>query len=286
MKLKRPDDIVIFLISQGLVAAIDGGFDLYLYALLTAITALFLPQPPLPQPIGKRRSRRRRKPATIEDPEEGKPLALVQPATTPSSGSPPPLATAPASPSLPSSPSLRVSETILGILFSFSSPFFVFMIFPGHGTNNAVVFEGTFQGRAKAVKRYQRDLISLAVREVSILQESDDHPNVVRYFYHDQESDPKFFFIVLDLCPGSLADVIENRDTDVEVGDKRREEWKEILLGLDDRKAMKQIASGLRHLHGLNLVHRDIKPHNILISSSSSFKIGRASCRERVLVAV
>ena len=32
---------------------------------------------------------------------------------------------------------------------------------------------------------------------------------------------------------------------------------------------MKQIASGLRHLHGLELVHRDIKPQNILISSSS-----------------
>ena len=61
-------------------------------------------------------------------------------------------------------------------------------------------------------------------------------------------------------------------ETDVEVGDTRRAEWKEILLGLDDRKAMKQIASGLRHLHGLDLVHRDIKPHNILISSSSSSK--------------
>ena len=35
---------------------------------------------------------------------------------------------------------------------------------------------------------------------------------------------------------------------------------------------MKQIASGLRHLHGLGLVHRDIKPQNILISSSSSSK--------------
>jgi serine/threonine-protein kinase/endoribonuclease IRE1 len=67
-----------------------------------------------------------------------------------------------------------------------------------------------------------------------------------------------------------LADIIENLEGDVV--DKRREEWKVIARGFDERKAMKQIASGLRHLHGLGLVHRDIKPQNILISSSSSSK--------------
>ena len=70
------------------------------------------------------------------------------------------------------------------------------------------------------------------------------------------------------MCPGSLADVIENREDGV--SDKRREEWIDIMRCFDERKAMKQIASGLRHLHGLGLVHRDIKPQNILISSSSS----------------
>ena len=57
-----------------------------------------------------------------------------------------------------------------------------------------------------------------------------------------------------------------------DVEEKRREEWKDIARSFDERKAMKQIASGLRHLHGLGLVHRDIKPQNILISSSSSSK--------------
>jgi serine/threonine-protein kinase/endoribonuclease IRE1 len=76
-----------------------------------------------------------------------------------------------------------------------------------------------------------------------------------------------------------LADIIENLEGDVV--DKRREEWKVIARGFDERKAMKQIASGLRHLHGLGLVHRDIKPQNILISSSSSSK-GRS--RYRMLI--
>ena len=75
------------------------------------------------------------------------------------------------------------------------------------------------------------------------------------------------------MCPGSLADVFENLESDVEDGDKRREEWKAIAQGFDERKAMKQIASGLRHLHdGLELIYRDIKPQNILISSTSSSK--------------
>ena len=36
---------------------------------------------------------------------------------------------------------------------------------------------------------------------------------------------------------------------------------------------MKQIASGLRHLHGLGLIHRDIKPQNILISSRGPYRM-------------
>jgi serine/threonine-protein kinase/endoribonuclease IRE1 len=69
-----------------------------------------------------------------------------------------------------------------------------------------------------------------------------------------------------------LADIIENLQDHGEVGDRKREEWKDIARDIDAKKAMKQIASGLRHLHGLGLVHRDIKPRNVLISSSSSLR--------------
>ena len=62
-----------------------------------------------------------------------------------------------------------------------------------------------------------------------------------------------------------MADIIES-----DVGNRKREEWEDIAQDFDEKKAMKQIASGLRHLHGLGLVHRDIRPQNILISSSSS----------------
>ncbi|KAH7915940.1 hypothetical protein BJ138DRAFT_1140792 [Hygrophoropsis aurantiaca] len=136
----------------------------------------------------------------------------------------------------PQPTSLIVSDTVLG--------------FGSHGT---VVFKGSLQGRAVAVKRLLQDFVTLASREVSILQESDDHPNVIRYYY--QEAHASFLYIALELCPASLADVIECPD-----------QFREISVSFDPKRALRQITSGLRHLHSLKLVHRDIKPQNILIS--------------------
>ncbi|KAJ3820981.1 hypothetical protein F5880DRAFT_1486977 [Lentinula raphanica] len=152
-------------------------------------------------------------------------LALV-------TATPTPLTPAPLQPTS----TLIVSETILG--------------FGSHGT---VVFRGSLQGRSVAVKRLLRDFVTLASREVSILQESDDHPNVIRYYY--QETHANFLYIALELCPGSLADVYE--------------EWQKIRESImaDPKKALKQITSGLKHLHALKLVHRDIKPQNILVAA-------------------
>ncbi|KZV63390.1 kinase-like protein [Peniophora sp. CONT] len=134
-------------------------------------------------------------------------------------------------------PSLTVSDTVLG--------------FGSHGT---VVYQGSLQGRAVAVKRLLNDFTTLALREVSLLQDADDHPNVIRYYY--QEAHTSFLYIALELCPASLADVIERPHVHPDLSNAFR-----------PKRALSEIASGLRHLHALKIVHRDIKPQNILISS-------------------
>ncbi|KAF8892946.1 hypothetical protein BD779DRAFT_1507920 [Infundibulicybe gibba] len=133
----------------------------------------------------------------------------------------------------------------------------------GYGSHGTVVFQGSLQGRAVAVKRLLQDFVTLASREVSILQESDDHPNVIRYYY--QEAHANFLYIALELCPASLADIVECPDRDA---------WRDIAISFDPKRALRQITSGLKHLHALKLVHRDIKPQNILVSNAKAGKNG------------
>jgi serine/threonine-protein kinase/endoribonuclease IRE1 len=157
----------------------------------------------------------------------------------------------------PVEPSLVVSDHVLGE-FSFSFEFEFAYTSSGYGSHGTVVYRGSLQGRAVAVKRLLQDFVTLASREVSILQESDDHPNVIRYYY--QEAHSNFLYIALELCPATLADLIETPDRDA---------WRDIAIAFDPKRALRQIASGLRHLHGLKLVHRDIKPQNILVSAGT-----------------
>uniref|UniRef100_A0A7N6AT70 non-specific serine/threonine protein kinase n=1 Tax=Anabas testudineus TaxID=64144 RepID=A0A7N6AT70_ANATE len=90
----------------------------------------------------------------------------------------------------------------------------------GHGAEGTIVYKGQFDNRPVAVKRILPECFSFADREVQLLRESDEHPNVIRYFC--TERDRQFQYIAIELCAASLQEVIN--------------------------------------------VHRDLKPHNILVS--------------------
>ncbi|XP_068434646.1 serine/threonine-protein kinase/endoribonuclease IRE1 isoform X1 [Clinocottus analis] len=120
----------------------------------------------------------------------------------------------------------------------------------GHGAEGTIVYKGQFDNRAVAVKRILPECFSFADREVQLLRESDEHPNVIRYFC--TERDRQFQYIAIELCAASLQEYVERKDFD------RR--------GLEPVILLQQTMSGLAHLHSLNIVHRDLKPHNILVS--------------------
>uniref|UniRef100_A0A2K6TP24 non-specific serine/threonine protein kinase n=1 Tax=Saimiri boliviensis boliviensis TaxID=39432 RepID=A0A2K6TP24_SAIBB len=129
----------------------------------------------------------------------------------------------------------------------------------GRGAGGTFVFRGQFEGRAVAVKRLLRECFALVQREVQLLQESDRHPNVLRYFCTEQG--PQFHYIALELCRASLQEYVENPDLD--------------HGGLEPEVVLQQLMSGLAHLHSLHIVHRDLKPGNILITGPDSQGLGR-----------
>ncbi|KAG9350435.1 hypothetical protein JZ751_026797, partial [Albula glossodonta] len=120
----------------------------------------------------------------------------------------------------------------------------------GHGAEGTIVYRGQFDNRAVAVKRILPECFSFADREVQLLRESDEHPNVIRYFC--TEKDRQFQYIAIELCAATLQEYVEQKGFD--------------RHGLEPVKLLQQTMSGLAHLHSLSIVHRDLKPHNILVS--------------------
>ncbi|TKA73374.1 hypothetical protein B0A55_06377, partial [Friedmanniomyces simplex] len=133
----------------------------------------------------------------------------------------------------------------------------------GQGSSGTLVFEGSFEGRDVAVKRMLSQHYELALQEVSFLQQSDDHANVVRYFC--QQKDDHFLYIAVELCQASLYDVW---DADRAKTEERQQQLQGLKLAIqqDTPRALQQLAAGLYHLHNLRIIHRDIKPQNILVA--------------------
>ena len=133
----------------------------------------------------------------------------------------------------------------------------------GQGSCGTSVFEGSFEGRDVAVKRMLSQYYDLASQEVSFLQQSDDHPNVIRYFC--QQKDDHFLYIAVELCQASLFEVWEPEKAKTDARQLQLQTLKNEI-SKDVPKTLQQLAAGLYHLHNLRIIHRDIKPQNILVA--------------------
>ncbi|KAF6844610.1 Serine/threonine-protein kinase ppk4 [Colletotrichum musicola] len=131
----------------------------------------------------------------------------------------------------------------------------------GTGSNGTLVFAGKFDGREVAVKRMLIQFYDIASQETRLLRESDDHPNVIRYYA--QQIRDGFLYIALERCAASLADVVEKPHHFMSLAQAGKQDLPGVLY---------QITNGISHLHELRIVHRDLKPQNILVNMDKNGK--------------
>ena len=87
--------------------------------------------------------------------------------------------------------------------------------------------------------------------EISILQ-SINHPNVMRLY--EVQTTERHVYLMLEYCSGGdLMQVIRSRGAQSEA---------------QTRIYLVQLAHGLQHLRLRNLIHRDLKPQNLLLSNA------------------
>lgn len=95
--------------------------------------------------------------------------------------------------------------------------------------------------------------IKRTIYERNILSNINHHPNIVKLFYALQDHDK--FYLFLEYIPG--GELFHHLTTNNSLGNVFKED--------DVAFYAAQMALGLRHLHKLGIVYRDLKPENCLL---------------------
>ncbi|KAL8141013.1 hypothetical protein V2J09_007034 [Rumex salicifolius] len=141
------------------------------------------------------------------------------------------------------------------------------------GSNGTVVLEGVYDSRPVAVKRLVQTHHDVALKEIQNLIASDQHPNIIRWY--GMEFDADFVYLSLERCAYNLNDFVSlysqpqesatSHDTDFKLWRDNGYPSAQLL------KLMRDVVSGLAHLHEIGIIHRDLKPQNVLIIKEKTF---------------
>lgn len=117
---------------------------------------------------------------------------------------------------------------------------------------------------------------STAIREISLLKEMDD-PNIVQLF-NIVHADGHKLYLVFEFLDLDLKKYMESLPISEGGRGKALPEGSEIdrRLGLGDnmvKKFMSQLCEGIRYCHSRRVLHRDLKPQNLLIDKEGNLKL-------------
>jgi serine/threonine-protein kinase len=95
-----------------------------------------------------------------------------------------------------------------------------------------------------------------------------NHPSIVRSYGAGQDEESRRHFLVLEYVDGTSAQALLDKYGRLSVGDA-------VHIALD-------VARGLEHAHSRNIIHRDVKPDNILITRAGVSKLSDLGLSKRI----
>lgn len=125
-------------------------------------------------------------------------------------------------------------------------------IYKGYDSNNGNVFaikEVSIAGKKKVEESVKKEL--------NILKRLN-HNNIVQIHDYFFDNKNKIIYIIMDYYKnGDLSHFIKGK----------------VLKEIYAKKYMDQLKSGLEYMYDNNIMHRDLKPHNILLDDAKNLKI-------------
>ena len=130
------------------------------------------------------------------------------------------------------------------------------------GMSSVFLAEHILMQRRVAVKVLPRKRLEKAIYLERFVREAQaiaalDHPNIIRAYDFDNEGD--VHYIIMEYFPGENLQAIVDRDKKVP--------FPRIV------NILRQTADALAHAHAIGVIHRDVKPSNILVNQQGEVKV-------------